>query len=95
MLTTDDIRILEHQQHRWSAVMATSHINVAPPFHCHLEEANHPDCSVWNTEQSSAYLMGTTTPNGFYTAGDTIKITEVSLLFSSVISASPTGEDYI
>lgn len=28
------------------------------------------------------------------TAGDTIKITEVSLLFTSVISASPTGEDF-
>lgn len=48
---------------------------------------------MWNTEQSSDDIMGSTTPNEFCTAGDTIKITEVSLLFSSVISASPTEKD--
>ena len=35
-LTTNDGRILRPPRLRWSAVMGTCHINVAPPFHCHL-----------------------------------------------------------
>ena len=31
--------------------MVTNHINVAPPFHCHLGEKTGEDCSVILTEQ--------------------------------------------